>query len=97
MLLAIQLIVHNGREEEVGRLGEERDQLMMHVNVGVEILAWRLLTCHPWDGVSTAVLGLCTVVAWGWNLSAATRGKRDMLKIDYFLHETFMKSGNFYF
>ena len=56
-----------------------------------ELLAGGFITCHPWDGVSTAVLGLYTVVAWGWNLSTVTRGKRDMLKVDHVFHETVMK------
>lgn len=34
---------------------------------------------------------LYMVVAWCWNLSTATKGKTDMIKIDHVLHETFMK------
>lgn len=55
--------------------------------IGVAELRWwrGIIMCHPWDQVSTAVLGL-TVMAWHWNLSTATRGKRGMVKIDLMRH-----------
>lgn len=80
------------------RVGKERwvywgkgEPSWCRLNVCAELLVGGLITCHPWDRVSTAVFGLYTVVAWGWNLSTATRGKRYMLKIDHVLHERFMK------
>lgn len=70
-----------------------------HLNVCAELLARGLITYHPWDGVSTAVLGLYTLVAWGWNLQHShqreKRHAQNRPHPSWNIHEK--KNGNFYF